>query len=222
MPDTVKTAALVDADTGKTAEAPLAPANPAPAEVASVPVAEPTNEKPPSIAKGDLSSKVDDDDDDAADTLGQPSEKKPTDQSSPKPVSVEEVKDQEVAPTAAASDATATTQSDKASAETGDKRKVDEVAEEAEAEAEKSNANNNKPTPNGTAPEAAGDDDDEPAEKKQKSNGGGASTTNGTAPAPAPAPKKPGRPPKKDKKASAPVGRTLRKTRSQGAADVVQ
>ncbi|KAH9904056.1 hypothetical protein F4778DRAFT_79335 [Xylariomycetidae sp. FL2044] len=53
---------------------------------------------------------------------------------------------------------------------------------------------------------------DTPDEKKQKTNGAAPSAaTNGTA-------KKPGRP-KKEKKVSAPVGRTARKTRSQGAVE---
>lgn len=196
-------------------------------EVASAPVAEPANEEPPSIAKG---SKFD-----ATDTLPEQPEKQtdqiPTPVSQPpttepttteagagasdaeakllaKPVSVEEVSDKGTPaanPPAAAtintSETTApeiTTEPDveKSEPETGDKRKADEVAFDA-AEA--------KPALNGTAGH-----NDEPAEKKQKSNG---TSTNGTAP------KKPGRP-KKDKKAPAPVGRTLRKTRSQGAADI--
>ncbi|KAI0394768.1 hypothetical protein F5Y17DRAFT_241506 [Xylariaceae sp. FL0594] len=55
-----------------------------------------------------------------------------------------------------------------------------------------------------------GKGEDEPAEKKQKTNG---TAANGPG-------RKPGRPKKETKKAPAPVGRTLRKTRSQGAADL--
>ncbi|RYP48230.1 hypothetical protein DL768_005837 [Monosporascus sp. mg162] len=227
-----KASDAIDADTGKTAEAPLAPADPGKqAVVASVDVPEPTNGEPPSIAKGDLSSKVD-----AADTLAQQPEKQtdqvptpvsqepvaestetaaPEAQSklSPKPVSVEEVKDEEMptlnptttgAPqTDGAAKATsnptsepgpAKTEPEESEPDTGDKRKADE-ADNAPVET--------KPTQDGAAA-------DEPAEKKQKTNG---AATNGTTR------KKPGRP-KKDKNAPAPVGRTLRKTRSQGAAEV--
>ncbi|KAI1816477.1 hypothetical protein GGS20DRAFT_223688 [Poronia punctata] len=53
-------------------------------------------------------------------------------------------------------------------------------------------------------------ENEEPAEKKQKTNG---TSTSGTG-------RKPGRPKKENKKAPAPVGKTLRKTRSQGAADL--
>ncbi|KAI1243959.1 hypothetical protein MGN70_013827 [Eutypa lata] len=240
-------APAVDADTGKTAEASLAPApvtqtptaTNAAEEVASVPVAESANEEPPSIAKGDLSSKVD-----AADTLAEQPEKQtdqiPTPVSQPpatepitseagagagapgaepkllpKPVSVEEVSDKgtpianppataatiAIQPDSAAETTapktTSVAEPEKSEPETGDKRKVDKVS------------NGSADTPNGIA--GHDDHDDEPAGKKQKSNG---ASTNGTAPN-----KKPGRP-KKEKKAPAPVGRTVRKTRSQGAADI--
>ncbi|RYP16300.1 hypothetical protein DL765_005206 [Monosporascus sp. GIB2] len=229
-----KTSDAIDADTGKTAEAPLAPADPGKqAVVASVDVSEPTNEAPPSIAKGDLSSKVD-----AADTLAQQPEKQtdqvPTPVSQepvaesaetpataleaqsklpPKPVSVEEVKDEEmptVNPTTtcapqtdgavkATSNATSEpapekTEPGKSEPDTGDKRKAGEAD---------STPVESKPTHDGAVA-------DEPAEKMQKTNG---AATNGITR------KKPGRP-KKEKKAPAPVGRTLRKTRSQGAAEV--
>ncbi|RYP80200.1 hypothetical protein DL770_006331 [Monosporascus sp. CRB-9-2] len=229
-----KASDAIDADTGKTAEAPLAPADPGKqAVVASVDVSEPTNEEPRSIAKGDLSSKVD-----AADTLAQQPEKQtdqvptpvsqepvtestetaataPEAQSklSPKPVSVEEVRDEEmptVNPTTtgapqtdgaakAASNPTSKpgpekTEAEKSEPDTGDKRKADE-ADNTTVET--------RPTQDGAVA-------DEPAEKKQKANG---AATNGTTR------KKPGRP-KKEKNAPAPVGRTLRKTRSQGAAEV--
>lgn len=229
-----KASDAIDADTGKTAEAPLAPADPGKqAVVASVDVSEPTNGEPPSIAKGDLSSKVD-----AADTLAQQPEKQtdqvptpvsqepvaestetattaPEAQSklSPKPVLVEEVKDEEM-PTMnstttgapqidgaakAASNATSEagpekTEPEESEPDTGDKRKADK-------------ADN---TPVETKPTQDGVVADEPTEKKQKTNG---ASTNGTTR------KKPGRP-KKEKNAPAPVGRTLRKTRSQGAAEV--
>ncbi|KAJ2987132.1 hypothetical protein NUW58_g4671 [Xylaria curta] len=51
----------------------------------------------------------------------------------------------------------------------------------------------------------------EPPEKKLKANGTNGATTNGAA-------RKPGRP-KKEKRLAAPVGKTARKTRSQGTAD---
>ncbi|RYP65085.1 hypothetical protein DL769_006449 [Monosporascus sp. CRB-8-3] len=229
-----KASDAIDADTGKTTEASLAHADPGKqAVVASVDVSEPTNEEPPSIAKGDLSSKVD-----AADTLAQQPEKQtdqvptpvsqepvaestetaataPDAQSklSPKPVSMEEVKDEEM-PTVnpattgapqtdgaakAASNATSEpapekTESEKSVPDTGDKRKADEAD---------STPVETKPTQDETVA-------DEPAEKKQKTNG---AATNGTTR------KKPGRP-RKEKNAPAPVGKTLRKTRSQGAAEV--
>ncbi|KAI8630496.1 hypothetical protein F5Y19DRAFT_47967 [Xylariaceae sp. FL1651] len=136
----------------------------------------------------------------------------------PKPVSIEEIRDQDL-PDAkppktnkSAGDAldpdaeapivttgvetTEVSTVDSASAEksdtaTGDKRKAGVAA--------KSKVGETK---------GAKDDDTEPAEKKQKTNG---AATNGAA-------RKPGRP-KKEKKAAMPVGRTMRKTRSQGAAD---
>ncbi|KAI8945631.1 hypothetical protein F4801DRAFT_593990 [Xylaria longipes] len=136
----------------------------------------------------------------------------------PKPVSVEETRDEDLpnskladsskpaeeAPKTTATGPVATTgvettevpAVDSASAENGDiatsnKRKADVVEDVAEPE-----TNNIK---NG---------DTEPPEKKLKTNGAGA---NGTA-------RKPGRP-RKDKKAVVTVGKTARKTRSQGIAD---
>ncbi|KAI1736554.1 hypothetical protein F4680DRAFT_257552 [Xylaria scruposa] len=124
----------------------------------------------------------------------------------PKPVSVEETHDEDLpnakladsekpAEEAPKTDATGPA-ADSASTENGEdvatskKRKAESV-EDVEPE-----ANSVK---NGSA---------EPLEKKPKINGAG---TNGT-------PRKPGRP-RKDKKAVAPVGKTARKTRSQGNAD---
>ncbi|KAI2607026.1 uncharacterized protein GGS25DRAFT_494124 [Hypoxylon fragiforme] len=129
----------------------------------------------------------------------------------PKPVSIEEVHDQDM-PAAALSQpakvsdiplvenagsdapkadpAPVTTESGKPEVNTGEKRKP--------SEAEASNGSD--------APEEALED--APAEKKQKTNG---ATTNGL-------PKKAGRP-KKNKTAAPAVGRAARKTRSQGAAD---
>ncbi|KAK6957964.1 hypothetical protein Daesc_000755 [Daldinia eschscholtzii] len=138
----------------------------------------------------------------------------------PKPVSIEEVRDQDMpeqpqpaemtgalpvqepAKDAPKTDtAPAAAEPDKSEANTGEKRKPSE-----------SEASNGDVAHEEESPE------DAPAEKKQKTNGAAAAaaaTTNG-------APKKVGRPkkePKKDKKAPPPVGRTARKTRSQGAAD---
>ncbi|KAI1417040.1 hypothetical protein F5Y13DRAFT_153592 [Hypoxylon sp. FL1857] len=129
----------------------------------------------------------------------------------PKPVSVEEIRDQDLpavapsqpvemtgalpvkepvkdAPKAAATPLTP--EPEKTEASIGEKRKPSEV------EASNGDSPVEKPS------------EDSPAEKKQKTNG---ATTNG-------APRKAGRP-KKDKKAPPAVGRTARKTRSQGAAD---
>ncbi|KAL7627930.1 hypothetical protein AAE478_002125 [Parahypoxylon ruwenzoriense] len=86
--------------------------------------------------------------------------------------------------------AAATTEPDKTEAKVGGKRKP--------SDAEASNGDAAEGTP-----------EDAPAEKKQKT--GIEATTNGT-------PRKVGRP-KKDKSAPPPVGRTARKTRSQGSAD---
>ncbi|KAI0549128.1 hypothetical protein F4679DRAFT_281396 [Xylaria curta] len=123
----------------------------------------------------------------------------------PKPVSVEETRDEDLpsaklagsekpAEEAPKTDA-AGPAADSASTENGDvatsKKRKAEAIEDVEPE-----ANSVK---NGNA---------EPLEKKPKINGAG---TNGT-------PRKPGRP-RKDKKAVAPVGKTARKTRSQGNAD---
>lgn len=136
----------------------------------------------------------------------------------PKPVSVEETRDEDLpdqklvdskkpteeAPNADATELVATTSVEatevpaagSASAKNGvvatsKKRKANAVEDVAEPE-----ANNVK---NGNT---------EPLEKKPKTNG---ANTNGTA-------RKPGRP-RKDKKAVARVGKTARKTRSQGTAD---
>ncbi|KAI2620643.1 hypothetical protein GGS26DRAFT_303427 [Hypomontagnella submonticulosa] len=131
----------------------------------------------------------------------------------PKPVTVEEVRDQDmpaaaptepvemtgalpvqdsVKETPKAAPAPTTTAADKSAPNTGEKRKPDETG----TGATNGDATAEKPV------------DDSPAEKKQKTNG---AATNGT-------PRKVGRP-KKDKTATPPVGRTARKTRSQGTAD---
>ncbi|RWA06748.1 hypothetical protein EKO27_g8346 [Xylaria grammica] len=104
----------------------------------------------------------------------------PADESAepPKPVSVEEVRDEEL------SDA-------KPVDAVGSNRKVDEANDEAKPEAK-----------------SAERDKTEPPEKKPKTNG---TPTNGTV-------RKPGRP-KNDKTAPVPIGKTARKTRSQGAAE---
>ncbi|KAI1658342.1 hypothetical protein F4813DRAFT_356519 [Daldinia decipiens] len=135
----------------------------------------------------------------------------------PKPVAIEEVRDQDMPAadqsqsaemtgalpvqepangTPKADPAPVTAEPDKSEANTGEKRKP--------SESEVSNGD-------ATQEESP---EDPPAEKKQKTNG---AHTNGTA-------KKVGRPKKeskKDKKAPLPVGRTARKTRSQGAADQI-
>ncbi|KAI2783357.1 hypothetical protein F4815DRAFT_458750 [Daldinia loculata] len=133
------------------------------------------------------------------------------------PVTIEEVRDQDT-PAAAPSQpaemtgalpiqepandtpkadpAPVTAEPDKSEANTGEKRKP--------SESKVSNGD-------ATQEESPGD---APAEKKQKTNG---ANTNGTS-------KKVGRPKKeskKDKKAPLPVGRTARKTRSQGAPDQI-
>ncbi|KAI0852810.1 hypothetical protein F5Y00DRAFT_258066 [Daldinia vernicosa] len=135
----------------------------------------------------------------------------------PKPVTIEEVRDEDT-PAAAESQpaemtgalpvqepandtpkaepAPVTAEPDKSEANTGEKRKPSE-----------SKASNGDATQEESPEEP-------PAEKKQKTNG---ANTNGTS-------KKVGRPKKeskKDKKAPVPVGRTARKTRSQGAADQI-
>ncbi|KAI1097506.1 hypothetical protein F4804DRAFT_347133 [Jackrogersella minutella] len=129
----------------------------------------------------------------------------------PKPVAVEEIRDQDIPDTAPTQTAEMTgalpvqeptkdvpeadpkpvaSKPEKIEASIGDKRKLSE-AEEAHGDTtiEKSS-------------------EDVPVEKKQKTNG---SATNG-------APKKAGRP-RKNKKAAPVVGRAARKTRSQGTAD---
>ncbi|KAI0152115.1 hypothetical protein F4776DRAFT_13422 [Hypoxylon sp. NC0597] len=131
----------------------------------------------------------------------------------PKPVTVEEVRDQDLpavppsqpvemtgalpvkepakdAPKTAPTPLTPEPEPEKTEISTGEKRKPSET------EASNGDLPAEKPS------------EDAPAEKKQKTNG---ATTNGT-------PRKAGRP-RKDKKAPPSVGRTARKTRSQGAAD---
>ncbi|KAI1351216.1 hypothetical protein F5Y01DRAFT_283737 [Xylaria sp. FL0043] len=120
----------------------------------------------------------------------------------PKPVSVEEIRDEELPdakPLEPLKPAEEASKTDSPPAENGDiaagnKRKTDATEDAA------------KPDTNSVENGANGDA--EPPEKKLKTNG---TATNG-------APRKPGRP-RKDKTAVAPVGRTARKTRSQGAAD---
>ncbi|KAI1209344.1 uncharacterized protein F4807DRAFT_91149 [Annulohypoxylon truncatum] len=134
----------------------------------------------------------------------------------PKPVTAEEIRDQDL-PDAAPTEMTgalpvdepaenapkvddapkadtvpAVSEAEKSEISTGDKRKLSEASNDGDDAAE-------KPV------------EDAPVEKKQKTNG---ATTNGP-------PKKVGRPKKdkKEKKAAPSVGRTARKTRSQGAAD---
>ncbi|KAI0903931.1 hypothetical protein F4823DRAFT_243833 [Ustulina deusta] len=120
----------------------------------------------------------------------------------PKPVSLEEIRDQEL-PDAKPSKLTKLTKpaeekpkTDTSSAAqnghvaTNNKRKADTAGDVAKPEAH-----------------SVENENIEPAAKKQKTNG----TTNGVA-------RKPGRP-RKDKNAVKVVGRTARKTRSQGAAD---
>ncbi|OTA56534.1 hypothetical protein K449DRAFT_387571 [Hypoxylon sp. EC38] len=131
----------------------------------------------------------------------------------PKPVAVEDARDQDLpavppsqpvemtgalpvkepakdAPKTAPTPLTPEPEPEKTEASAGEKRKPNEI------EASNGDAPTEKPT------------EDAPAEKKQKTNG---ASTNGT-------PRKAGRP-RKDKKAPPSVGRTARKTRSQGAAD---
>lgn len=234
--DSDQSVPVVNQDARKMTETPLAPVNTVSrTEVASVSVPEPINEEPPSVAKDDRSSKVD-----AADTLAQWSEKQ-TDQIhlpvsqplttetiatgliapvdaesrlSPKPVSVEEVGDEEILGVKAPVSSTVPTNSsqpDKASeviskdtSETGPEKSKHRIGEKRKVyDDDASGSAEARPTLNSTI-------GDEPAEKKQKSTG---SSTDGTSP------KKPGRP-KKEKKPLAPVGKTARRTRSQGAADV--
>ncbi|KAI1302221.1 hypothetical protein F5Y03DRAFT_212675 [Xylaria venustula] len=119
----------------------------------------------------------------------------------PKPVSLEEVRDEELPdakpsdlqqPADGASketDASSTVKNGDAAA--GDKRKPDDVKDSDKTESD-----------------SAENGDAEPPEKKPKTNG---TNTNGAG-------RKPGRP-RKDKTAAVPVGRTARKTRSQGAAE---
>ncbi|KAK5633173.1 hypothetical protein RRF57_008887 [Xylaria bambusicola] len=112
---------------------------------------------------------------------------------------IEEIRDEELPgakPVESEKPAEESSKTETSPAESGDsavgsKRKVDESSDEAKPEA--------KSAENGET---------EPPEKKPKTNG---TTTNGTV-------RKPGRP-RKDKTVAAPVGRTARKTRSQGAAD---
>ncbi|KAI1137806.1 hypothetical protein F5Y05DRAFT_413752 [Hypoxylon sp. FL0543] len=167
----------------KLAEQPEKPADPAPAQTSTT---EATTAGAPSLTNGET--------------------KEP-----PKPVTVEEVRDQDlpaVAPSQAvemtgalpvkesakeapkAAPTPLTPEPEKTDATIGEKRKPSHAeASNGDVPVEKSS-------------------EDAPAEKKQKTNG---AATNG-------APKKAGRP-KKDKKAPPSVGRAARKTRSQGAAD---
>ncbi|KAI1379641.1 hypothetical protein F4677DRAFT_338216 [Hypoxylon crocopeplum] len=166
----------------KLAAQPEKPADPAPAQSAST---ETDSTDAPSLPNGDTKAP-------------------------PKPVTVEEVRDQDmpaVAPSQPvemtgalpvkeaddapkADPAQATAEPEKAEPNTGDKRKP------SDAEASNGDAADKESL------------QDAPADKKQKTNG---AITNGV-------PRKVGRP-KKDKKAAPTAGRTARKTRSQGAAD---
>ena len=219
------------ADAGKAADAPLIPPNPVTqtqADVAPAPTTALNKEEPPPVAKEEASSKLN-----AADKLAQQPDKQkdqvlapvsqpppveptaatapaPSDTKaklSPKPVSVEEIRDEQL--TAANPPAVANApkldialETAKAEPDAGDKRKADDVAA---IEPVVTGA-----TLNGTA-------GDEPSVKKQKPNGSDEAITdsggNGDA-----APKRSRS--KKEKKPAAPVGRTNRKTRSQGAAEI--
>ncbi len=117
----------------------------------------------------------------------------------PKPVSLEEIRDQELPdakPSKLTKPAEEKPKTDTSSpaqnghVATNNKRKADTAGDVAKPEAH-----------------SVENENIEPAAKKQKTNG----TTNGVA-------RKPGRP-RKDKNAVKVVGRTARKTRSQGAAD---
>ncbi|GAW10959.1 hypothetical protein ANO14919_002970 [Xylariales sp. No.14919] len=118
----------------------------------------------------------------------------------PKPVSLEEVRDEDLA--------------DKKPSElkksAGKVVKTDASAPAENNDAATSNKRKAEATGNSAKPESssAEAEETEPPEKKPKTNG---TATNG-------APRKPGRP-RKDKNSTAPVGKTARKTRSQGAAD---
>ncbi|KAF3061114.1 hypothetical protein GL218_03739 [Daldinia childiae] len=135
----------------------------------------------------------------------------------PKPVTIEEVHDQD-APAAAQPQPAEMTGALPVQEPANDTPKADPVPVTAEPDKPEANTGEKrKPSES----EASNDDvtqeespEDAPAEKKQKTNG---ANTNGTS-------KKVGRPKKeskKDKKAPLPVGRTARKTRSQGAADQI-
>ncbi|KAI0151795.1 hypothetical protein GGR57DRAFT_503725 [Xylariaceae sp. FL1272] len=124
----------------------------------------------------------------------------------PKPVAIEEVTDQDMPSTKLPESADAPTvttgvETAKVPAVTGDEAAIGDKRKADEAD---------KPVSETTA--------DEPADKKQKTETNGAATTNGGA-------RKPGRPKKEKGKAAAapapaaPIGRTARKTRSQGLAD---
>ncbi|KAI0017375.1 hypothetical protein F4780DRAFT_782351 [Xylariomycetidae sp. FL0641] len=143
-----------------------------------------------------------------------PTEKSGDSAEAPKPVQVEEVRDQDL-PKTEPPVMTGALQTDKPAdgeaktdgapvATTGPE--TTEVPEVSTAAGDKRKAE----APAQTNGEAAADkaNEEEPTEKKQKTNGAAATES----------PKKPGRP-KKDKKAAAPVGRTARKTRSQGTAE---
>ncbi|KAI1800536.1 hypothetical protein F4811DRAFT_538757 [Daldinia bambusicola] len=137
----------------------------------------------------------------------------------PKPVSVEEVRDQEMPDAAPTQPAEMTGALPVKEPANDDAPKTDPAPTAAEPDKSgKSEANAGEKRKPSESEASSGDvaheesPEDAPAEKKQKTNG---AATNG-------APKKVGRPKKeakKDKKAPPPVGRTARKTRSQGAAD---
>ncbi|KAI0172156.1 hypothetical protein GGR52DRAFT_457185 [Hypoxylon sp. FL1284] len=128
----------------------------------------------------------------------------------PKPVSIEEVRDQEL-PTPAPTQPTEVADAIAAGNPPANETKADPVKPSTETENENATiGDKRKPsddaTDNGiTADEPSGE---APVEKKQKTNGDTANET----------PRKVGRP-RKDKKAQPVVGRTARKTRSQGTAD---
>ncbi|KAI1470918.1 uncharacterized protein F4812DRAFT_419459 [Daldinia caldariorum] len=137
----------------------------------------------------------------------------------PKPVSVEEVRDQDMPDAAPTQPAEMTGALPVKEPANDDAPKADPAPTTAEpTESDKSEANAGEKRKSSVSEASTGDvahnesPEDAPAEKKQKTNG---AATNG-------APKKVGRPKKeskKDKKAPPPVGRTARKTRSQGTAD---
>lgn len=237
------------ADAGKAAATPLIPPNPVTqtqADEAPAPTTALNKEEHPPVAKEDASSKLN-----AVDKFAQPPDKQtdqvlapvsqpppaepttttapaPSDAEaklSPKPVSVEEVRDEEltaanppavanapkldIAPETAKTSETVSGGTDtsnagsaKADPNAGDKRKADDVAAI-------------EPVATGTT--LNGTAGDEPAVKKQKPNGSNEAIANSGENGGA-APKRSRS--KKEKKPAAPVGRTNRKTRSQGAAEL--